>query len=156
MRQTSEITSAASRETRRTLGYLRDLIEDSDLARSEIEDRSGFSRGYLSRLLNAQIDLKVRHLDALLAALGVAPGQFFNALYPRRRERLRRARRQLPKLKVSADVVRIYGFGIDSIRQLRSRLEECEAVLETVARSGVVRSLSSGNESDSDGRVKGG
>ncbi len=149
MRHTGEIASGASAETLRTLGYLRDLIEDSDLARSEIEDRSGFSRGYLSRLLNAQIDLKLRHLETLLEALGIAAGQFFNELYPRRRERLqRRATSPLPQLKVSSDVVRIYGFGIESIQQLRRRLEECETVIETVAKSRVVRSLSTGDSSD--------
>ncbi len=143
MRGTSEIASSAAAETRRALAHLRDLIEDSDLARSEIEDRAGFSRGYLSRLLNAQIDLKTRHLEVLFEAIGVTPGQFFSELHPRPRKRLRRLDTGLPpELKVSTDVVRVYGFGIESIQQLRRRLEECESAIGTVAASDLVRSLS--------------
>lgn len=130
----------AQAETRQALAYLRDLIEDSDLLQRQVEDRAGFSRGYLSQLLNGHIDLKVRHLETLFEALGLLPGQYFGALFPPARRRVRRSGPR-PELKVSKDVIRIYGFGIAEARELRRRLEQCEERLEELARSDAVAVL---------------
>lgn len=147
MSRPTDFARQAQAETRRALAFLRDLIEDSDLLQREIEDRAGFSRGYLSQLLNGHIDLKVRHLEPLFEALGLLPGHFFGALFPPVRRRVRRAGPR-PELKVSKDVIRIYGFGIAEARELRQRLERCEERLEELARSDAVAALSARRRSE--------
>ncbi len=127
-------------ETRRALACLRDLVEDSDIPHGEIERRLAFSRGYLSRLLTGSIDLKLWQLVAILDTLGQTPAKFFSELYPRRpppKLRMRRKPRTAAGLTVTRDVVLVYGFGIDAIRDLGQRLERCEQALTKLSRSGV-------------------
>ncbi|HEX9733665.1 MAG TPA: helix-turn-helix transcriptional regulator [Thermoanaerobaculia bacterium] len=151
MNRPTDIARQALAETRRALACVRDLIEDSDLLQRDVEDRVGFSRGYLSQLLNGHIDLKVRHLEPLLEALGLLPGQYFGALFPPGRRRVRRSGRPRPPLKVSKDVIRIYGFGIAEARELRRRLEQCEERLEEMARSDAVAALAAARRGDQAG-----
>lgn len=139
----ARLTAPAHRargETRRALAYLRDLIEDADLRQRQLEDRLGFSRGYVSQLLNGHIELKLRHLAVLLEALDLTPAQYFGALFPRQRRRVRRP--GVPDaragLKLNDDVMGIYALGIDEARDLRRRLRRCEEALEKLARSGAV------------------
>ncbi|MCP4654614.1 MAG: hypothetical protein GY856_04245 [bacterium] len=131
-------------ETRRALAYLRDLVEDSDIPHSEIERRLAFSRGYLSRLLTGSIDLKLWQLVGILDAIGETPAKFFSELFPRRPPSqlpTRRKPRTAAGLTVTRDVVLVYGFGIDAIRDLGRRLERCEKALAELHRSGVLDRL---------------
>lgn len=138
-RQTA-LARQARAETRRALARLRDLIEDADLRQRQVEDRAGFSRGYLSQLLNGHIEIKLRHLEVLFEVLDLSPGQYFGALFPPRGRRVRRPAGR-PDLKVSQDVIRIYGFGIEEARDLRRRLQRCEEALEKLAKSEAVAAL---------------
>lgn len=118
----------------RLLGHLRDLVEDSDVPRREIDRRLGYSEGYLSQLLAGTVDLKFRHLIGILDAVGCRPQDFFARTFPRPRPRpgpeTERWTVGLDKaLAADRDVVGIYGFGIDAVRELRRRLERCEARL---------------------------
>lgn len=125
------------------VAYLRDLIEDSDLRQHQVEDRLGWRRGRLSQILNGHVELRAAQLELLLDALAVDPVRFFRELFPRPRARAARKRRGAPDLKVTKDVVALYGFGIDALLDLRHRLERCEQALE-VAASGVLKGLRSG------------
>lgn len=132
-------------ETHRALAYLRDLVEDSDIPRSEIERRLAFSKGYLSQLLTGSIDLKLWQLVAILDTIGKTPTKFFSELFPRRRPAqspIRRNSRTAAGLTVTRDVVLVYGFGIDAIRDLGRRLDRCEKALTKLHRCGVLDRLS--------------
>ena len=61
---------------------LREMIERSDLSQRRVEKKAGFSKGYLSRLLAQNFDLKVWHLLAVLDSVDSHPGEFFQRLYP--------------------------------------------------------------------------
>ncbi len=127
--------------------HLRDLIEDSDVPRREIEARSGFSRGYLAQLLCGNIDLKLSHLARILDSLGTSPGHFFAELYPYWPPRRRSARRRA-SLVVTRDVADIYGYGVESVRELRQRLERCEATLWELKTSGALEDLEPGERNE--------
>jgi transcriptional regulator with XRE-family HTH domain len=137
-------------QTRRALRYLRDLIEDSDVPRREIEVKSGFSEGYLAQLLCGNIDLKLSHLVRILDALGTSPEDFFAELYPAWPPR-RRTSRHKASLVVTRDVVGIYGYAVESVHELRQRLERCEEALWELKASGVLEELERGEDDGEDG-----
>lgn len=134
-------------ESRRATAALRRQIERSPLSQRRLEEKIGFSRGYLSRLLAGRLDLKVWHLMAILDALTVAPGRFFAQLYPRpdRRalETLRKqARNQGLKGRRALDRLGSTGvgdLGLDSMANLNRRLERCEQILAQLESLGIVR-----------------
>lgn len=119
-------------EVDRVLEHLRRRIKRSDLSQRRIEELCGFSKGYLSQLLARNLDLKVWHVLAMLDVLDVTPPDFFLELYPSRQypalEEFRRMARPL-----SDDTDRLleglYQFGVDSLRDLRGRLERCEQAI---------------------------
>jgi len=133
-------------DIRRVLRHLRDLIEDTELTQAEIERRAGLSAGYLGQLLGGRVDLKFRHVLAVLAVLAVPASRFWGAVFPR-------AHRQLPylshghwpavttQLGGQQEVVRLYGFGIESVERLRRRLESCESDLVELLESGLLEEL---------------
>ncbi len=114
-------------EAQRVLRHLRDRVEDSDLPRREIERRLGLHGGYLSQLLSGGIELKYWHLIAVLEAIGYPWARFFAEVFPRRGRR--RSPQLAARLRVNRDVVRIYGIGVETVRDLRRRLERCEELL---------------------------
>lgn len=120
-------------EQNRALGHLRDLLEDSDLSQREVEERLGWSPGYLSRLLNGRVGLRLRHLEVLLEALGVAPGEYFGALFPPPPPAGRR-----PDFEVGDEVARVALLGTWAIHELARRVERCEWALGELARSGAL------------------
>ena len=63
------------------LKALADAIEDHDLNLRAVERRAGWADGYLSQVLNQRVKLRVEHVLAVLAALGVPPSRFFAALF---------------------------------------------------------------------------
>ena len=124
-------------EADRVLALVRDLVEDSDLGRGEIERRAGLSRGYLARILSGRVDLKLWQLIGLLEALDRNPAEFFASAFPRPRPpSARRDPRTVADLTVNKDIVRVYSMGIESVRELRTRLERCERALAELRESG--------------------
>lgn len=128
-------------ETHRTLGRLRDLIEDADLRHRDIEERAGWSPGYVSQLLGGHVELRLSHLEPLLKALDIDPARFFREMFPRQAPSRASTpgKRKVSRLKVNPDVVEIYDFGIESLRGLHLRMDECEKAITTVARQAVVK-----------------
>jgi transcriptional regulator with XRE-family HTH domain len=56
---------------------LRDRVRRSSLSQRQIEENAGWSRGYLSQVLQGHITLTVAHLLALLEMLELPVDQFF-------------------------------------------------------------------------------
>src|SRR6185295_6249171 len=56
---------------------LREAIAATRLTSREVEEALGIGHGKLERMLNGQLDLRVRHILALAAILKVSPGDFF-------------------------------------------------------------------------------
>ena len=110
---------------------LRDLVEDSDVPRRQIDARLGHAPGYLSQLLAGTIDLKYRHVMAILEAIDLPPHRFFEEVYPLPEPKLpsEPSTALTAALQVNPDVVGVYGLGIETVRELRHRLESCEAAL---------------------------
>jgi transcriptional regulator with XRE-family HTH domain len=63
---------------------LRRRIQRSQFKQYQIEERAGFSSGYLSLLLKGAIELKYRHLLVIFKALEIEPSEFFGELFPHR------------------------------------------------------------------------
>jgi transcriptional regulator with XRE-family HTH domain len=61
---------------------LRHRIRDAGISLRVMENRLGMGTDYLSQLLRGSMDLKAKHIFALLAELGADPGEFFLELYP--------------------------------------------------------------------------
>lgn len=60
---------------------LRRLVRDSDETQRSIEVANGFTRGYLSQVLQGHVTLTARHVFGILFALAVAPGPFFSRFF---------------------------------------------------------------------------
>ena len=56
---------------------LQRAIRQAGLSYAEVERRLGMGRDYLRQLLAGRVDLKVKHVLAVLAAIGVEPAGFF-------------------------------------------------------------------------------
>jgi transcriptional regulator with XRE-family HTH domain len=126
-------------------GALRRQIQASPLSQCRIEQRAGFSRGYLSQVLAGNLDLKLSHVLAVLEALGVAPGRFFAGLYPDiRRTALAtfRERRDRDLAHMPRNMDAFYDLGIESLSGLRQRLERCERAVEQLEGLGIVNMTS--------------
>ncbi len=132
MSATRDLASDAQFETRRIIAILRDAVADADLGHSEVESRAGFSPGYLSQLLAANIELKLSHILAILAALEIDAATFFQASFPQRRDA---GDIHLP---AHHDAASVYGFGIESLASLRQRLERFEDALCDLCDTGVL------------------
>lgn len=138
-------------EVRRTLERLRFLIYMSSLNQRQVEARAGFSKGYLSQLLGGNIELKFRHLIAILDAAGVEPGAFFADLYPRRPNRLLQAldgfqSRSRPfDRPLRIQLARLYGIGLESLADLCERLDRCEDAFSELESMGIFNYNHSGN-----------
>ena len=60
---------------------LRRLVRESDETQRSIEIANGFTRGYLSQVLQGHVTLTARHVFGILFALGVRPGPFFSRFF---------------------------------------------------------------------------
>jgi transcriptional regulator with XRE-family HTH domain len=56
-------------------------IRQAGVSYAEVERRLGMGRDYLRQLLAGRVDLKVKHVLGVLAAIGVEPADFFAELY---------------------------------------------------------------------------
>ena len=108
-------TSPSSEQQRRdeTVERLREelrrRVRESHRTQRSIEIANGFTRGYLSQVLQGHVTLTARHVFGILFALDVPPGRFFRRFFDDRgadaslseiRERMTRydaALRQLEK-----------------------------------------------------------
>lgn len=141
------MTSSADRSrdgTGRALTALRQHIGRSPLSQRKIEERVGFSRGYLSQLLSGRLDLKLVPLLRVLDALALPPGRFFRQVHSRPQrtalEALRKRARQR-HLEPPSGLDRIRGLGdlgVESVASLRRRLERCERALSELETLGIV------------------
>lgn len=69
-------------EVRRAAKLLDVLIQATGVSREELERRLEASPGYLGRLLSGAVELKLRHILAILRILEIEPSLFFQTLYP--------------------------------------------------------------------------
>jgi transcriptional regulator with XRE-family HTH domain len=68
-------------EVRRAAKLLEALIQATGVSPEELEKRLEASRGYVGRLLSGIVELKLRHILAILRILEIEPVLFFQTLY---------------------------------------------------------------------------
>lgn len=121
------------------LEEIRRLIRRSPYSQREVEARAGFSKGYISQLFARNLDLKVWHVLAILDALELNPGEFFFKVYPATRYRaLESFQRASKPLSPEMDELlgRLYKHGIESLDELRGRLDRCEQAVSRLEEMG--------------------
>jgi transcriptional regulator with XRE-family HTH domain len=126
-------------ETQRALEEIRRMVKSSDLSQRKVEDRAGFSRGYLSQLLAKNLDLKLWHLLAILDVLGASPTDFFLRLYPQSTcPSLERFRSESAPVDAETEEIlrRLYDLGPESLRELRERVAGCESAIDELRTKG--------------------
>lgn len=69
-------------EVHRAASLLEALIQVTGVSPEELEKRLEASPGYFARLLSGTVELKLRHILAILRILEIEPALFFQALYP--------------------------------------------------------------------------
>ncbi len=69
-------------EVRRATKLLETVMQAAGLTRKDLDQRLGAGPGYISQVLTGRMELKFRHVLAILRALDVDPGIFFQTLYP--------------------------------------------------------------------------
>lgn len=141
---------AVKEEVDRIRSRLKLLIHLSKSNQRQVEQRAGFSKGYLSQLLCGNIDLKYRHVLSVLDALDIPAYEFFADLYPERPSRLlgalARFRRQSQPIdpQIREQIARLYGIGLASLEDLSERLDRCEDALEELEALGLLGDERSG------------
>ena len=69
-------------EVRRAAKLLETLIQVTGVSAEELEKQLEASPGYVGRLLAGAVELKLRHILAILRILEIEPVLFFQTLYP--------------------------------------------------------------------------
>ena len=69
-------------EVRRAAKLLEALFQATGVSSEEMEKRLDASPGYVRRLLSGALELKLRHILAILRVLEIEPALFFQTLYP--------------------------------------------------------------------------
>jgi transcriptional regulator with XRE-family HTH domain len=69
-------------EVRRATKLLETVMQAAGLTRKDLDQRLGAGPGYISQVLTGRMELKFRHILAILRALDIDPGIFFQTLYP--------------------------------------------------------------------------
>lgn len=132
----------SDREITRILEEIRLRIEGSELSLRKVEAGAGFSRGYLSQLLARNLDLKVRHLLAILDVLGIQPAEFFASLYPvpprAVLEVLAERRAMSSRSTPDGPLDDLLQLGVESFHDLRGRVERCERAVSRLQARGLV------------------
>jgi len=72
-------------EVRRATKLLETVMQAAGLTRKDLDQRLGAGPGYVSQVLTGRMELKFRHILAVLRALEVEPSVFFQTLYPENR-----------------------------------------------------------------------
>jgi hypothetical protein len=82
---------AVEEEVRHYAGVLRHAIRAAGLSVSEVERRLGAGPKSLRRVFSGQVDLKFKHVVAVLRIIGMSQEEFFAIAARRRRQRARRS-----------------------------------------------------------------
>ncbi len=69
-------------EVRRATKLLETVMQAAGLTRKDLDQKLGAGPGYVSQVLTGRMELKFRHVLAILRALEVEPSVFFQTLYP--------------------------------------------------------------------------
>ncbi len=69
-------------EVRRATKLLETVMQATGLTRKDLDQRLGAGPGYVSQVLTGRMELKFRHILAILRALDLQPSVFFQTLYP--------------------------------------------------------------------------
>jgi transcriptional regulator with XRE-family HTH domain len=69
-------------EIRRATKLLETVMQAAGLTRKDLDQRLGAGPGYVSQVLTGRMELKLRHILAILRSLDVEPSLFFQTLYP--------------------------------------------------------------------------
>ncbi len=139
----AKVPPAVRQEVERIRDRLRLVIHQAPMTQRQIEERAGFSKGYLSQLMCGNIDLKFHHMVTILGAAGVSISDFFGELYPERPSRLLgalasfRRRSQPLDQQVRLQLTRLYGLGLASLDDLSERLDRCEDALAELESLGI-------------------
>ncbi|MEA2602017.1 MAG: hypothetical protein QOF89_3009 [Acidobacteriota bacterium] len=72
-------------EVRRATKLLETVMQAAGLTRKDLDQKLGAGPGYVSQVLTGRMELKLRHILAILHALEVEPSVFFQTLYPENR-----------------------------------------------------------------------
>ena len=110
-------------EMSRVAEALRTAIRLSGVSIRSIERSLGLSTGYVTRLLEGAVALRLWHVFGILQSIGLPPGDFFSALYRSEDHAIGRALRQLHPS--------VAGDDPDSVRAIVSRLRHEMEELET-------------------------
>jgi transcriptional regulator with XRE-family HTH domain len=77
---TDDLEEAA--EVQRIAAALRTAIQLSGVSNRHIERSLHLSTGYLTRILNGEVELRFRIVLSICEVIGLPPGNFFGALFP--------------------------------------------------------------------------
>jgi len=72
-------------DVRRATKLLETVMQASGLTRKDLDQKLGAGPGYVSQVLTGRMELKFRHILAILHALDVDPSVYFQTLYPENR-----------------------------------------------------------------------
>src|SRR6185436_17419893 len=72
-------------EVRRATKLLETVMQASGMTRKDLDQKLGAGPGYVSQVLTGRMELKFRHILAILHALDVEPSVYFQTLYPENR-----------------------------------------------------------------------
>lgn len=139
-------------EIRLIVQELRRIIKRSEHSQREVEERAGFSKGYLSQLLAGNLDLKIWHVLAILKAFEISPSEFFERIYPNKSRRAPMdeftARSEVVAEDLDQAFATLYRVGLESLGDLRRRVESCERALAKLETQGFAGYGHSGGHSD--------
>lgn len=76
-----EPKEAAAADVAKISAALRERVRAGGLTLRAVEDRLGMGRNYLRQLLSGAVDLKLKHLLAVLQVLGESPADFLARVY---------------------------------------------------------------------------
>ncbi len=94
---------------------LRRRVRESGSTQRALEAANGFTRGYLSQVLQGHVTLTARHVFGIILALGVPPAEFFSRLFGDR------------------------GSGRpEQLSEIRERMAVYDAALEQLTRKGLI------------------
>jgi transcriptional regulator with XRE-family HTH domain len=71
----------ADTDTRRYIEVLRELMDRSGNSRAQVEQKLGWARGQLTKLLRGTYNLKVAQVLAILDTIGVEPLRFYSLVH---------------------------------------------------------------------------
>jgi len=69
-------------DVRRATKLLETVMQAAGLTRKDLDQKLGAGPGYVSQVLTGRMELKFRHILAILRALEIEPSVFFQTLYP--------------------------------------------------------------------------